>query len=380
MDDRFRISDAGRDRAIALLRDHFAAGRLTASELDERLTAALQAKTSGDVRRVLAGLPGPAPVPQRAGGLPPQGCALARGYRRLLVFYPARFRRVHQEEMLAVLMTAAPSGTRRPGIAEAVDLILGALRVRLQPTRDAEPAWRDALAVVSVIVPVVILLTSAVQETQMLLSFPASVPGPSSDGFPLWVLKDLAPPLAIVALVLLALRQRRVAVLAAVALLIWLVSGLPSQGVGLAVGGASFFLALGLEIAALTVSPGPRRGLQLLTWKHRVLVVIAALAAGTSVIPVTSTVRLIVLAVICAAMALSSSLGRWLLVLLAIPAYPFFVDPFSPPGLHIGLAYLPPPLAVIAPAYLPPLALLVVAVVAARRESLRSSCFPPASR
>jgi len=31
-----------------------------------------------------------------------------------------------------------------------------------------------------------------------------------------------------------------------------------------------------------------------------------------------------VLGVICAAMALASSLGRWLLVLLAIPGYTFF--------------------------------------------------------
>ncbi len=54
MDDRFRTSDADRDRAATLLRDHFAAGRLTAPELDERLDAALNAKTFGELRRVLA--------------------------------------------------------------------------------------------------------------------------------------------------------------------------------------------------------------------------------------------------------------------------------------------------------------------------------------
>ena len=51
MDDRFWISDADRDLAAPLLRDHFAAGRLTPSEPDERLTAALAAKTVGDLRR-----------------------------------------------------------------------------------------------------------------------------------------------------------------------------------------------------------------------------------------------------------------------------------------------------------------------------------------
>src|SRR5215470_11421977 len=63
MDDRIRTSDADRDRAAARLRDHFAEGRLTREELDERLAAALNAKTHGDLRRVLADLPEPGPVP-----------------------------------------------------------------------------------------------------------------------------------------------------------------------------------------------------------------------------------------------------------------------------------------------------------------------------
>lgn len=61
MNDRYRVSDADRDRAAALLRDHYAEGRLSTGELDERLTAALNAKTAGELRRVLADLPGPGP-------------------------------------------------------------------------------------------------------------------------------------------------------------------------------------------------------------------------------------------------------------------------------------------------------------------------------
>jgi hypothetical protein len=50
----------------ARLRDHYAEGRLTRDELDERIAAALNAKTFGDLRRVLADLPEPRPVaPQR---------------------------------------------------------------------------------------------------------------------------------------------------------------------------------------------------------------------------------------------------------------------------------------------------------------------------
>jgi DNA-binding PadR family transcriptional regulator len=56
-DDRMRISDRDRERATARLRDSFAEGRLTREELDERITAALNARTAGDLRRVTADLP-----------------------------------------------------------------------------------------------------------------------------------------------------------------------------------------------------------------------------------------------------------------------------------------------------------------------------------
>lgn len=71
MDDRIRISDADRERLTARLREHFAEGRLTSEELDERISAALAARTYGDLRRVMADLPDPAPVPPRVGQTPP---------------------------------------------------------------------------------------------------------------------------------------------------------------------------------------------------------------------------------------------------------------------------------------------------------------------
>lgn len=62
MDDRIRASDADRERITARLQEHFAEGRLTREELDERITATLAARTYGDLHRVMADLPGPAPV------------------------------------------------------------------------------------------------------------------------------------------------------------------------------------------------------------------------------------------------------------------------------------------------------------------------------
>lgn len=63
MDDRMRVSDADREAVAARLRDHYAEGRLTDGELDERVSAALNAKTFGDLRPLTTDLPGPAPVP-----------------------------------------------------------------------------------------------------------------------------------------------------------------------------------------------------------------------------------------------------------------------------------------------------------------------------
>jgi Domain of unknown function (DUF1707) len=351
VDDRFRTSAAERNRVAALLRDHFAAGRLTPEELDARLAATLNTKTFGDLRRVLVDLPVPAPVLQHVSRVPPEAGRLERSYRRLLLFYPARYRRVHDEEMLAVLMTTAPAGKRRPGSAEAADLIWGALRVRFQPQRDgARPAWRDALAVLSVILPVIMLVIFTAQETRNSLSAP------------LWVLEQIATPFALVALVLL--RLRRLATLAAGAIFLWVAFLSGGSTYVYATSDAYLLVPLGLEIVALAASPGPRRGLHILTWKHGALVVIATLMVATTSYPVT----LIVIAAIGIAMVLASSLGRWLLVLLAIAAWPFFV--YLPLLTPVELS-LPYGLGFIGQAYLLPAALLAVFAMAARRESAR---------
>ncbi len=56
-----RIGDAERDRAAELLRDHLAEGRLTAEEFDERVDAALTARTASDLDPLFTDLPGPRP-------------------------------------------------------------------------------------------------------------------------------------------------------------------------------------------------------------------------------------------------------------------------------------------------------------------------------
>jgi hypothetical protein len=62
MNENIRISDADRERVVERLREHYADGRLTSDELDERVTAALNAKTYGDLRGPMTDLPEPETV------------------------------------------------------------------------------------------------------------------------------------------------------------------------------------------------------------------------------------------------------------------------------------------------------------------------------
>jgi hypothetical protein len=71
MYENIRVSDADRERVAERLREHYAAGRLSADELDERLSTTLSAKTFGDLRSVMTDLPEPGTIGPE--GWPPQG-------------------------------------------------------------------------------------------------------------------------------------------------------------------------------------------------------------------------------------------------------------------------------------------------------------------
>lgn len=79
MDDRIRASDADRERIASRLREHYAEGRLTSEELEERVAAALSARTYGDLRHVMADLPEPGMAPQ------PWGWPLSAAPRPVMV-------------------------------------------------------------------------------------------------------------------------------------------------------------------------------------------------------------------------------------------------------------------------------------------------------
>jgi hypothetical protein len=57
-----RASDAEREAAVHALTTHFTDGRLDRSEFDERVEAALAARTQRQIETLFADLPGPAPA------------------------------------------------------------------------------------------------------------------------------------------------------------------------------------------------------------------------------------------------------------------------------------------------------------------------------
>lgn len=60
-----RVGDTERDEVVSALREHFAQGRLTRDELDERLTATLRARTAGELHAITRDLPGAPYDPHR---------------------------------------------------------------------------------------------------------------------------------------------------------------------------------------------------------------------------------------------------------------------------------------------------------------------------
>ena len=82
-----RIGDAERDRAISTLSDHFAAGRLSREELDERVDQAMQARFDADLRPLFADLPHPEP-PAAVRPAPAYPPALAMAFATLFWLIP----------------------------------------------------------------------------------------------------------------------------------------------------------------------------------------------------------------------------------------------------------------------------------------------------
>ena len=118
---------------------------------------------------------------------PAGAAALERRYLRLLRCYPPSHRAFHREEMLGVLLATARPGQRTPGLGQTVNLAACglAIRVRRIPGWLAADAGQDALAVVSLIAPAVVLILLVLQQ--------AAINAAASARVPFWTLLPVLP-------------------------------------------------------------------------------------------------------------------------------------------------------------------------------------------
>jgi len=322
-------------------------------------------------------------------GTAPRGSRMEKRYRRLLALYPKDHRRDHAEEMVGVLLAAdGDTQVRAPKpvawalrfgqrAADSADLIGGALRIRarmvlnrLRRTRwlawtVPDRRWSDALAVVSVVAPL-LLLVAALTEFRI----PQAVAS-SSTGHPHWGLTaslglaDLPMAAGAPGVTLLVfLRLRRLAGLGALATAIGQVAaGAVPAFAGYADPAVAFTVLLSCTAAvALLLSPGPDRGLALLTRSGTALVgagalILGGFSVGGKVAGLPADLLIAAVLVSVAAACLRAPVSRRVLALLAIPVIPYAflwqeklaVDLFGQPGggsaiipSSIPLLYLPP--------------------------------------
>lgn len=266
--------------------------------------------------------------------------ALERRYRRLLAWYPAEHRSLHGEEMIGVLLAGARAGQARPTPSDALDLIIGALRIRLRSLLAGrlDSKLTDAIAVYSVIVPVMLLMNElvwGVGTNYRWLSESSMTPL-------LWRLQPLGFDVLFLMFVvvppILSWRgHRRTAVVVALvpAVFAMVLSFRPS-GV---IAGSAASLLLMVQAVALAISPGPRRGLPLLGKPALVVACAAGVASAMPFTPQTDAFLnvpagegiLLVVGVVAAIftamlITLRAQIGYRLIALLAVPVYLFAIS------------------------------------------------------
>jgi len=239
-----------------------------------------------------------------------RAAALERRYRRLLRCYPPGHRQVHREEMLGVLLATARPGQRAPGARQTVNLVACGLAIRARRALSslADESWQDALAVVSLITPAVMLIIAALD-----VAVAIRVAVVEHYGYPLagpfwqtWLVSFLSGPATVMiswlAVVLLGLagRRRPAAAIASIALALALFSLLATviQNPVWSGGFPMFLITAGqgpvfiasLAACSLAFSAGPRRGLAI-AGSRQACLMIAALAGVFGVPEIVRMVR-----------------------------------------------------------------------------------------
>jgi hypothetical protein len=83
-----RIGDAEREQAVALLSDHFVAGRITQAEFEERSEQATKARYVDDLEPLFDDLPGRAELQPAVGHWPPPAARRRHGPPPFMMLAP----------------------------------------------------------------------------------------------------------------------------------------------------------------------------------------------------------------------------------------------------------------------------------------------------
>jgi hypothetical protein len=299
--------------------------------------------------------------------------ALERRYRRMLTWYPPRYRRTYGEEMIGVLLASAADGQRRPRPAEVADLAGGAGRIWLRTVLRGErdPGWQDTLATVSLLAgPLLAVLLIGQDLGWMAGLFWHPAPGAGNEPGPWWPIAVLLAPLAFG-----LLGARRAGAVLSGLTLIWVTAQASLGGRAGEPRLAGYLVLLAVQAVALAASPGPRRALTTLTARSVVVALpwLAATAYAAGLVPGHLPVPLGVaeagIGVIAVAglPALISPRGRRVLVLLAgIPGSAYLVSVLT--FAHVSFYAMSGPAAQAA-LYGPPLALAGLVALAIRRTT-----------
>jgi hypothetical protein len=307
--------------------------------------------------------------------------ALERRYRRLLTWFPAAHRGVYGEEMIGVLLASTPEGRDRPSRQDALNLVGGGLRARFGRLRTAggNQQWGDALAVFSVIAPILLFVQLTVAYLSLVrMSFP---PPPSGlDSAAATMLAGSALAIVSVAVGPALKRRSRSGVAKALALI---TAAVAITGAVQAYLAFPFYwlppyysLFLVIEVAAVLISPGPSRGWQLLT--RTSFIILAIIAIGVPVLCLTRAVDYawVIFAAgpiagqIGVALTLRGRTGRRLLALCAIPGCLLVGNDVLVRFVFLSVR-LGGTSTIIAALYLPSLAVALMVVAAARWSARR---------
>jgi hypothetical protein len=268
--------------------------------------------------------------------------ALEDRYRRLLRWYPVEHRRVHEEEMLGVLLAAAGPEQTRPSARETLDLARSGLwiRIRRAPGALAHAGWRDAAALLSVLAPLVLLAAAFRYAVQAILIFPEARDAAARSSSwavmyssaPSWLLWAAAAVAALCG----ARRLTAAGVLAAV--LADFAAFVRYDGYPGGTTAAPIFLGL-VTVIALSAGPGAARGRELLGRTGLVgvsvlMVVVAPLDSTMvrytlGVIWPVRSMGLAIAALLVAGWLARGAGGRRAVIVLAAPLYPV-IAPFYP--------------------------------------------------